>query len=378
MKRRHLSHLWRVLKTWLQPPRTLHITKAGWKFLGLTVIVGLAAINTGNNLLYLVFGLMLSFITVSGILSELMLRHVSLTRTFPQHIFARQRVPVQITLTNRKRRLSSFSLLVQDVSHHTEGEKRRYILKIAPQATVSLTYPLIFQRRGMHRPGKMRLSTRYPFGFFLKSATFTDTTEELLVYPEVTPLQPSAMPNMSASVGDSESSRQGHGTEIHSIREYVPGDGNTRIHWKSTAKHAKFMTKELTHDHQKKLSLVLDVSLPSSRIPPSFYPDVERAISLAASYLMDLSKQQFQLQLITPAQKSPYGHGQRHLFRLLRLLALLEPTNGQSRQSVLKSLQRLHQTHGMTLLISVNHLNPKNSGNFSNVVMVNSPGIEHS
>ena len=42
----------------------------GRTYLVLTVGVGFGAINTGNNLLYLLLGLMLSTIVTSGVLSE--------------------------------------------------------------------------------------------------------------------------------------------------------------------------------------------------------------------------------------------------------------------------------------------------------------------
>lgn len=360
------------MKRWLRLSRSLRITKAGWKFLGLTLVVGFAALNTGNNLLYLVFGLMLSFITASGVLSELMLRKVRITRTFPRHIFAQQAVPVSVSVTNRKKHISSFSLLIKDLSQDNSAEHGRYILKILAKGTETITYPVTFARRGSHRPGKIRVSTRYPFGFFLKSAIFVEIDENVLVYPAVEKLSPSDIPKFSAHVGEFESSRKGSGLEVHGIREYVRGDGSTRIHWKSTAKLAKLMTKEFEDEQKKKLSVFLDISLPGSKVPVNFYQDVERAISLAASYVMHFVKSNFQIQLITPAQKSGFDYGQRHLFRLLRILALLQPVNGNSRQNFIKSLQVLNRADVMKILISVNTLNGYKQRSFSKIVNVNS------
>ncbi len=51
-------------------PRRLRITFEGKAFLLITLGVGAAAINTGNNLLYLAFSMNLSLIVVSGFLSE--------------------------------------------------------------------------------------------------------------------------------------------------------------------------------------------------------------------------------------------------------------------------------------------------------------------
>ncbi len=340
--------------------------------MGLTLIVGFAALNTGNNLLYLMFGLMLSSIIASGVLSELMLRKVRIIRTFPRYIFARQVVPVSVSVTNHKKHISSFSLLVEDFSQDNHAEHSRYILKIQAKETETITYPLIFARRGLHRPGKIRLSTRYPFGFFLKSATFVETEENLLVYPAIKKLSPSDIPLRSVHAGEFESSRKGSGLEVHGIREYVRGDGSTRIHWKSTAKLAKLMTKEFEEEHKKKISVFLDISLPGSKASVGFYQDVECAISLAGSYIMHFIKSNFQIQLITPTQKSTFDYGRHHLFRLLRVLALLQPTNGDSRQHFVKLAHTLKPADAMKILISVNTLNGYKQGNFSKIVPVNS------
>src|SRR5664279_5196995 len=71
------------LRRWLKPPRRLKITREGKFFILLTLSVGLAAINTGNNLLYLLLGMLLALIVVSSIMSELSLRNLSVVRRLP-------------------------------------------------------------------------------------------------------------------------------------------------------------------------------------------------------------------------------------------------------------------------------------------------------
>ena len=66
----------------------LRPTRAGWSFFVLTFGVGFAALNTGNNLLYLVLSQMLAFLVLSGILSEAALRGIRVERELPRDIFA--------------------------------------------------------------------------------------------------------------------------------------------------------------------------------------------------------------------------------------------------------------------------------------------------
>src|SRR6185312_12512995 len=61
------------------PPRQLKVTREGWFYGIVTLGVGAAAINTGNNLLYLVLGLQLASIVISGVLSESVITGLELT-----------------------------------------------------------------------------------------------------------------------------------------------------------------------------------------------------------------------------------------------------------------------------------------------------------
>src|SRR6478735_6725178 len=103
------------VRRWLRPPRALKTTREGKYFIGITIGVGFAAINTGNNLLYLLLGMMLSLIVASGILSEMSLRALGVTRQPPQRIYAKTPFLMGIGLRNAKARAPSFSIEVEDL-----------------------------------------------------------------------------------------------------------------------------------------------------------------------------------------------------------------------------------------------------------------------
>src|SRR5690606_14769978 len=90
-----------------RPPRRLKFTREGKYFLGITLGVGFAAINTGNNLLYLLLGMLLALIIVSGAMSELALRNLTITRRLPARAQAGRPHVVEIEVHNRKKRLAS-------------------------------------------------------------------------------------------------------------------------------------------------------------------------------------------------------------------------------------------------------------------------------
>src|SRR3989337_3817656 len=105
----------RVFRWWrmLRPPRTIRPTKEGWWFLFATLGLGFAAINTGNNLLYLLLSMLLGTIVVSGILSEQCLRRHRIYRAAPRETFAGTPAAVGCLLYNSKRILASYSLTVE-------------------------------------------------------------------------------------------------------------------------------------------------------------------------------------------------------------------------------------------------------------------------
>src|SRR3954468_10987217 len=102
----------RRLARLFRPPRRFPPTREGWWFLGATLVVGMAAINGGINLLFLVFGMMLSLILASGVLSEICIRHLTVTRRIPGSIHAGTPFLMGIAVRNDKKRVPTFSLEV--------------------------------------------------------------------------------------------------------------------------------------------------------------------------------------------------------------------------------------------------------------------------
>src|SRR3954471_2849092 len=114
----------------LRPPRRLGFTREGKIVIVLSVGVGFAAINTGNNLLYLLLGWLLSFIIASGILSEQTLKLLVVERRPPPRVFAGEPFLMEVVIKNEKLRRASFSIEVEDLVGKTPLDKRCYFLKI--------------------------------------------------------------------------------------------------------------------------------------------------------------------------------------------------------------------------------------------------------
>jgi uncharacterized protein (DUF58 family) len=167
--------------------RQLRFTREGRVFVLVTLGVGAAAVNTGNNLLYLVLGLLLSLIVLSGVLSELVLRNVRAERRLPRRAFAGSPALVELVLHNGKRRIPSFSIEAEDVAPGQPTDRRCYFLKIGAGQEQVGGYQRTPARRGRLVLEEIILRTRYPFGLFEKSRVL-HAPGELVVYPALATL----------------------------------------------------------------------------------------------------------------------------------------------------------------------------------------------
>src|SRR5271170_1829439 len=172
----------------LQPPRRLKFTREGKFFVGITLGVGFAAINTANNLLYLLLGMLLALIVVSGLMSELSLRELSVVRRLPLRAQVGRPHLVEIEVFNHKMRVPSYAIEVEDLRAGQPADKRCFFLKISPSSAQVAAYRRTPARRGRDAHVGFRIATRFPFGLFEKSRE-VPAEGELIIYPAVEPVQ---------------------------------------------------------------------------------------------------------------------------------------------------------------------------------------------
>src|SRR6267154_3528802 len=88
------------------------LTREGMAYLGVSLVIGIAALNTANNLLFIVLAAMLAAIVVSGLASAAVLRRLELELVAPQNAFAMRPVTLRINLHNPRLWMPAFSVKV--------------------------------------------------------------------------------------------------------------------------------------------------------------------------------------------------------------------------------------------------------------------------
>ena len=310
------------------------------------LIIGIAALNTGNNLLHIIVAAMLAAIVVSGFASALVLRNLELDVRLPEHVFAMRPVLGRIMVRNPRRWLPSFSIRV--VPSKADNKKRwrwepytfavpsqrppeqqwirlpdrrlRRIAKENPEARIfqgSAYFPFVppnteltadlevrFHRRGQYHEDSFGLATRFPFAFLTKTRR-VPIARRLVVYPQVDATD-ELFEILPMITGEFETFTRGRGYDLYRIREYMPEDSARHVDWKATAKSGSLKVREFSREDERKLRIVFDNPRAGAVSPQTYERAIESAASLAWHFAAgDTDLYQFLSYLALVAPESP-------------------------------------------------------------------------
>jgi uncharacterized protein (DUF58 family) len=293
------------------------VTVEGVLFVVFLVVIGFAAWNTGNNLLYLVLSAMIAFLIAANFIGRISIGDVSVQLRFPDHIYANEPANISVSVTNHKRFMPSYSFVIEALSEEDDeftkakrelerqkkrGAKRHkekktssqsnpessneanqqntasqdisitstnlsigkknklgkiaYFLLVPSQASARQRIQHTFERRGRYEITGFRIATKFPAGFFKKWRRI-DANGEIVVYPSPQTID-DFYQGLPMIVGQIQSNARGSGDELYAIRQYQLSDQMRHIDWKATAKSSKLMVRENTREDERRLTIVFD------------------------------------------------------------------------------------------------------------------------
>jgi uncharacterized protein (DUF58 family) len=332
---------------WIGYKMEYRISREGWIYFAGIILVALAALNTGNNLLFLILSSLVAIILMSGILSSITLSGIEMRLLLPEHIFAGQPVRAVVELENAKLTLPSFSLRVE--AARTKGssavamlETPVYFPYLPKNDRVQQVVPMLFPRRGVYRQEAFRIVTRFPFGF-LQKARHLNLKTEALVYPSVEPTEEylDILPGLQGAL---ESLVKGRGQDLYALRDYLPTDSARHVHWKASARLGSLMVREFTREDESRILLVLDPHVSAAESSglasgaAATNDRFERAVTICASLAWHFYERNFSLQFRSAGVETPLAHADQIIFAILRHLALAQPLPPDPKQALMTDL----------------------------------------
>ncbi|MBE0595789.1 MAG: hypothetical protein IH614_00810, partial [Desulfuromonadales bacterium] len=130
----------------------------------MTLLLGFAAVNTGNNLLYLLVSALLGFLTVSGFLGRGNLVGLRIELEWPEEIYAGAPSTATVRLENRKG-WPAFLLRVEVA--HAEA----WFVTVGPRQVATEAVRVVFAGRGRHTQPGVRVYSPFPVNFFVRYVT---------------------------------------------------------------------------------------------------------------------------------------------------------------------------------------------------------------
>jgi uncharacterized protein (DUF58 family) len=338
------------------------VTRVGIIYVVAVVLIGIAALNTGNNLLYVIVAAMLAAILVSGLASAVVLRGLELDVGLPEQVFAGRPAPGKFVVRNRRRWLASFSIRVIPLQKDSPSGQWRWVpatfgfppgraparqwvrlpdcqlrrvVGDAPAPAIfteSAYFPYIpaggelaaememcFPRRGRYQQSGFGLATRFPFAFLTKTRRMP-LAREILVYPPVEATD-EFFEVLPLITGEFETFARGRGDDLYRIREYRPEDSARHVDWKATAKSGSLKVREFSREDERKLRLVFDNPCPGTVSEQAY----ENAVTLAASVGWHFAEAHTDLSFIAHSY-----HGGADISDFLAYLATVNPRTSPS------------------------------------------------
>jgi len=294
-------------------PRQLKTTRIGKIYIALSLGVGVAALNTGNNLLYLMLGLLLSFIISSGILSELNIRYLSFKRILPHNPRAGEECIVLYEIQTSK----SFAFAIELREENELFPAQAFLAFAKKEHPHLVTAKCMAPRRGPLLLGNVQISTRFPFGLFIKTRKL-HVPETLLVLPKricIHPgvIQASSQKFLEGNLNSTLKSAPNGSGDIWGIVDLPEGCDAKHIHWLKSAAAGRLMRMLREPENAQVYKLQLEASSSTSLLDGRC-----ETLAAIAHWLL---KNGHHVELQTPTQTLKASSGFAHEKRILQALA---------------------------------------------------------
>jgi uncharacterized protein (DUF58 family) len=255
--------------------RRYHLHVPGFLYVGLTLLVGLAAVNRQNNLLFWILGVMLAALLISGLISGVMMQNLRVKRLVAGNGAAGEPLAVRYAVTNGSRLFPAFCIHLEERPvagkagwPRLMAPARAWVMHLGPGETVHGEAVFWPRRRGEARFDRLRIWTTFPFGIVKKSITVS-LPQHTLIYPLRYDLRRDVLHAVAPQglSGAKISPHTGAGDDYYGMRDFRPGDQLRQIAWKRSACLDQLVCLERTMPTPPRLRIVVNLTTPTDGLP---------------------------------------------------------------------------------------------------------------
>lgn len=216
----------------------------------LWIVIGAAAIGTGRELLYNLWYLLSALLLLSYLWAWSGIRWVNVQRMTKTTRSQVGKIAEERLIVKNRGPIPKLFLEVLDQSTLPNHRVSRVISPLGGRKTFAWTIQTRCTQRGRYALGPLILVSGDPFGLFQTSRHLDEPRpSNIIVYPPTVEV-PTFAPLVGVLPGGDTMRRRTPyvTTNVSGVRDYAPGDSFSRIHWPSSARTGRLMSKEFELD----------------------------------------------------------------------------------------------------------------------------------
>lgn len=228
---------------------------------------------------------------------------------------------VRITLVAEAERAAAPSRVYDQLDRTTVAVD---LPAVVPGEPTVVGYRIRAATRGAHRLGPLLDERSDPFGLATRTIRH-DAVDEILIHPVIHRL---ALPDNASRAREALEARarlsDDPTADFRSLREYVPGDDQRRIHWLSSARAGTVLVRDTFELRRATKTVVLETL--DRTIEPALFED---AVEIAASLVLEAMRRQISVVARTrdraaPGRPAPLLHREEALELFARVQRTIE------------------------------------------------------
>ncbi|WP_432696964.1 DUF58 domain-containing protein [Marinobacterium sp. YM272] len=255
---------------------------AGFWLGSLSLLIMLAAWNSGESRLYQL-GVLLGATLIAGYwLPRRNVRGISVSRQLPAESHEGDEIEVALRL-QAKGFFARYMLQVRDrLPFLEQPDYPVLIARLSGQQ--QFNYRITCERRGVHSLGPLQVSSEFPLALMRVSLPLSDSQTEIRVLPATFPIEGLTLAGRTGYPTDSHQvgpSSRGQDT-FAGVRDYRRGDSMRHIHWRASARRGEWVVREYEQIENAELVVVLDAN-PDANLGHGRESCFEYAVRITAS-----------------------------------------------------------------------------------------------